>query len=111
MVKVRYNTTEFIIKVSVHPIDKGTLLECLRGMGKGLDEKRGHGERGKGGNIQLDEMERAPAFQIKRDEQGMVKEDEATRRSEEAMGDVIKQNMKRRTSETEFIKLYNKPRV
>jgi len=48
---------------------------------------------------------------MKWDEQGMVKEDEVTRRSEEAMRDVIKQNMKRRTSETEFIEHCDKPRV
>ena len=44
MVKVRYNTTEFIIKVSVYPIDKGMLLECFRGVGKGLDEKWARGK-------------------------------------------------------------------
>jgi len=48
MVKVRYNTTEFIIKVSLYPIDKGKLLECLRGMVEGLDEKGGTGKGGKG---------------------------------------------------------------
>ena len=96
MVKVRYTTTEFVIKVSVYPVDKDMLLECLRGMGGGIRWKWGHG--GEGGNIQLDEMEWAPAFQMKRDEQGMVKEDGVKRRNDEAMRDVIKQNMKGGTS-------------
>ena len=74
--------------------------------------KSGHGVRGeRGGNIQLDEMEWAPAFQMERDEQGMVRGDGVKRRNDEAMQDVIKQNMKRRTSETEFIKPCNKLRV
>ena len=98
MVKVSYDTTEFIIKVSVYPIDRWMLLECLRGMGGGIRWKRGHGESG-GGSIQLDEMEWASAFQMKRDEQGMVKEDGVKkRRNDEAMRDAVKQNMKRRTS-------------
>jgi len=48
---------------------------------------------------------------MKRDEQGMVRGDGVKRRNDEAMQDVIKQNMKRRTSETEFIKPCNKLRV
>jgi hypothetical protein len=51
MVKVRYNTTEFIIKVSVYPIDKGMPLECLRGMGEELDEKGTRGKREKEGTF------------------------------------------------------------
>ena len=47
---------------------------------------------------------------MKWDEQGMVKEDEVTQRSEEAWLDRIKHNMKRRTRETEFIKPCNKPK-
>jgi hypothetical protein len=47
---------------------------------------------------------------MKWDEQGIVKEDEVTKRSEKAMQDVIKQYMKR-TCETEFIKTCKKPMV
>ena len=46
MVKVRSKRTEFVIK-SLFVTDRlGMLLECLRGIGEGLDE-RGQGKGGK----------------------------------------------------------------